>query len=123
MLRDFLDRFGFDYEFVAASDRYNSGAFDDALRLVLERFDAIMDIMLPTLRAERQATYSPVLPISEKSGIVLQVPVEVVDAQNGIVRFEDEGETVEQCVFGGRPSCSGRSTGRCAGSRSGSTTR
>jgi len=102
MLRDFLDRFGFDYEFVAASDRYNAGGFDDALRLVLERFDAIMDIMLPTLRAERQATYSPVLPISEKSGIVLQVPVEVVDTQNGIVRFNDEGETVEQSVFGGR---------------------
>jgi len=102
MLRDFLDRFGFDYEFVAASDRYNAGAFDDALRLVLERFDPIMQIMLPSLRAERQATYSPVLPISETSGIVLQVPVEVVDAQNGIVRFEDEGETVEQCVFGGK---------------------
>ena len=96
MLRDFLDRFGFDYEFVAASERYNSGAFDDALRLVLERYQAIMDIMLPTLRAERQATYSPVLPISEKSGAVLQVPVEVVDAANGIVRFEDEGDTVEQ---------------------------
>ena len=105
MLRDFLDRFGFDYEFVAASDRYNSGAFDDALRLVLERFDAIQEIMLPTLRAERQATYSPVLPISAKSGAVLQVPIEVVDAQNGIVRFDDEGETVEQCVFGGQAKC------------------
>ena len=106
MLRAFLDRFGFDYEYVAASDRYNSGAFDDALRLVLERFDAIMEIMLPTLRAERQATYSPVLPISEKTGVVLQVPVEVVDAQNGVVRFDDTsvpgGETVEQCVFGGK---------------------
>jgi lysyl-tRNA synthetase, class I len=102
MLRDFLDRFGFEYEFVAASDRYNSGGFDDALRLVLERFDAIMEIMLPTLRAERQATYSPVLPISEKSGVVLQVPVEVVDVQNGVIRFEDQGETVEQSVFGGK---------------------
>ncbi|MBT2134213.1 lysine--tRNA ligase [Croceibacterium sp. LX-88] len=102
MLRDFLDRFGFEYEFVAASDRYNSGAFDAPLVRVLETFDAIMDIMLPTLRAERQKTYSPVLPISEKSGVVLQVPVQVVDAANGIVRFEDEGETVEQCVFGGK---------------------
>ncbi|KRA83744.1 lysine--tRNA ligase [Altererythrobacter sp. Root672] len=102
MLRDFLDRFGFEYEFVAASDRYNSGAFDAPLVRVLETFDAIMDIMLPTLRAERQKTYSPVLPISEKSGVVLQVPVTVVDAANGIVRFEDEGETVEQCVFGGK---------------------
>src|SRR5690606_34146272 len=78
MLRDFLDRFGFDYEFVAASDRYNSGAFDPALARVLECYGAIMDIMLPTLREERRKTYSPVLPISEKSGIVLQVPVEVV---------------------------------------------
>ena len=102
MLRDFLDRCGFDYEFVAASERYNSGAFDKALVRVLETYPAIMDIMLPTLREERAATYSPVLPISEKSGVVLQVPVTVVDAANGIVRFDDEGETVEQTIFGGR---------------------
>ena len=101
MLREFLDRFGFDYEFVSASDRYNSGAFDDALRNVLRNYGAIMDVMLPTLRAERQATYSPVLPVSPVSGVVLQVPVEVVDADAGIVRFEDEGKVVEQSVFGG----------------------
>ena len=77
------------------------GKFDDALRNVLRKYQAIMDIMLPTLRAERQATYSPVLPISQKSGIVLQVPVEVVDAEAGIVRFEDEGETVEQSILSG----------------------
>ncbi|HEX9805475.1 MAG TPA: lysine--tRNA ligase, partial [Alteraurantiacibacter sp.] len=102
MLRDFLDRFGFDYEFVAASDRYNSGAFDEGLRAVLRNFEAILDIMLPTLREERRQTYSPVLPISEKSGAVLQVPIEVVDPEMGIVRFQDEGDTVEQCVLGGR---------------------
>jgi len=101
MLREFLDRFGFDYEFVAASDRYNSGAFDDALKNVLRNYEAIMEIMLPTLREERRKTYSPVLPISAKSGHVLQVPVEVVDAEAGIVRFEDEGETVEQSILGG----------------------
>ena len=100
-LREFLDRFGFDYEFVSSSERYNSGAFDEALRSVLRNYAAIMDIMLPTLRAERQATYSPILPISGKSGTVLQVPVEVVDANIGTIRFEDEGETVEQSIFGG----------------------
>ena len=105
MLRDFLDRYGFDYEFVAASDRYNSGVFDGALVRVLEAFDAIMDIMLPTLRAERQKTYSPILPISPRSGNVLQVPIEVVDAANGMIRFEDEGETLEQTVFGGQAKC------------------
>ena len=102
MLREFLDRFGFDYEFVSASDRYNCGAFDDALRQVLRKNQAILDIMLPTLREERRQTYSPVLPVSPTSGRVLQVPVEVVDAEAGLVRFTDEdGTTVEQSALGG----------------------
>ena len=102
MLRDFLDRFGFEYEFVSASERYNSGGFDEALRQVLRRNQAILDIMLPTLREERRKTYSPILPISPTTGAVLQVPVEVVDAEAGIVRFTDEdGSTVEQSALGG----------------------
>jgi len=102
MLRVFLDQFGFDYDFVSSTERYCSGAFDEALKNVLSHYQAIMDIMLPTLRKERAATYSPVLPISAKSGIVLQVPVEVVDAGAGLVRFEDEGETVTQSILGGQ---------------------
>ncbi|NML92757.1 lysine--tRNA ligase [Novosphingobium olei] len=102
MLRDFLDRFGFDYEFVSASDRYNSGAFDDALRNVLRHFDDIMGIMLPTLREERRRTYSPVLPVSPSTGEVLQVPIEVIDAEAGLVRFTDaDGTIVEQSILGG----------------------
>ena len=101
MLREFLDRFGFEYEFVSATERYKSGAFDEALKNVLRHYQDIMDIMLPTLRAERQATYSPVLPVSAKSGIVLQVPLTVVDAEAGLVRFEDEGETIEHCILSG----------------------
>jgi len=103
MLREFLDRFGFDYEFVAASDRYNSGEFDDALKNVLRNFDAIMGVMLPTLREERRATYSPVLPVSPATGVVLQVPVEVVDADAGMIRFTDsDGSVVEQSILGGQ---------------------
>ena len=102
MLREFLDRFGFEYEFMSASDRYNSGAFDDALRQVLRKNGAILDIMLPTLREERRKTYSPVLPISPTTGAVLQVPVEVVDAEAGTIRFTDEdGSVVEQSALGG----------------------
>ena len=89
-LRDFLDRFGFDYEFVSATDRYSSGAFDEALRNVLRSNQAILDIMLPTLREERRQTYSPILPISPSTGAVLQVPVDVVDAEAGTIRFVDE---------------------------------
>ncbi|MGN6269107.1 MAG: lysine--tRNA ligase [Sphingomonas sp.] len=101
MLRAFLDRFGFDYEFASSTDYYASGRFDDALRNVLRHFDAIMDVMLPTLRAERRATYSPVLPVSPKSGVVLQVPVEVVDAEAGTIAFVDDGERIVQSALGG----------------------
>lgn len=98
----FLDRYGFDYEFASSTDFYTSGRFDAQLVAVLRHYDAIMQVMLPTLRGERQATYSPVLPISPVSGIVLQVPIEVVDAEAGIVAFVDEGERVEQSILGGR---------------------
>jgi lysyl-tRNA synthetase class 1 len=102
MLREFLDRFGFQYEFISAASQYESGAFDDALRNVLRNYDAIMGVMLPTLRKERAATYSPILPISEKTGIVLQVPVEVIDADAGLIRFEDGGDMVTQSILGGK---------------------
>jgi lysyl-tRNA synthetase, class I len=102
MLRAFLDQFGFDYEFVSAADRYNAGAFDEALKNVLRHYQAIMDVMLPTLRAERAATYSPILPISEKSGVVLQVPIEVIDANAGLIAFDDGDDRVTQSILGGK---------------------
>jgi lysyl-tRNA synthetase class 1 len=103
LLRQFLDRFGFDYEFLASSDCYGSGRFDETLRQVLRRYGAILDVMLPTLREERRATYSPVLPISAATGKVLQVPVEVVDAEAGLVRYTDPatGAPVEQSILSG----------------------
>jgi lysyl-tRNA synthetase, class I len=102
MLRNFLDRFGFDYEFISSSALYEGGTFDEALKNVLRHYQGIMDIMIPTLRKERAATYSPVLPISEKSGIVLQVPIEVIDAEAGLIRFADDGDMVTQSVLGGK---------------------
>ncbi len=101
-LRAFLDRFGFDYEFVSSTERYESGAFDAALRGVLRQHQAILDIMLPTLREERRRTYAPLLPVSGRTGVVLQVPIEVIDAEAGLVRFVEDGRTVEQGIFGGQ---------------------
>ena len=102
-LRSFLDQYGFDYEFVSATEQYRAGRFDEGIRGVLRHHDAIQAVMLPTLRAERRATYSPVLPISPRSGRILQVPVEVVDAEAGTIAFidEDGGRTV-QTALGGR---------------------
>ena len=103
LLRQFLDSFGFDYEFLASSDCYSSGRFDETLKAVLRKYDAIMDVMLPTLREERRKTYSPVLPISQVTGKVLQVPVEVVDPEAGTIRYEDPaaGGKVEQSILSG----------------------
>ena len=90
MLRRFLDTFGFDYEFISATDFYKSGQFDDTLRLAAERYDAIMEIMLASLREERQQTYSCFLPIHPETGRVLYVPIKHVDAAEGTVTFDDE---------------------------------
>ena len=73
--------FGFEYEFLSSTDCYKSGRFDATLLTVLERFDAVMEIMLPSLREERAQTYSPFLPISPRTGIVLQVPILERDAE------------------------------------------
>jgi len=103
LLRQFLDRFGFDYEFLASSDCYRSGRFDEALRQVLRRYQAILDVMLPTLGEERRRTYSPILPISPVTGKVLQVPVQVVDPEAGLVRYTDPatGDEAEQSILSG----------------------
>ncbi len=103
-LRAFLDRFGFEYEFMSSTDCYMSGRFDSALLKVLERFDAVMNIMLPSLREERAQTYSPFLPISPTTGIVLQVPILAHDAKAGTITYEDPDtkEQVTTLVTGGR---------------------
>jgi lysyl-tRNA synthetase class 1 len=103
LLRQFLDRFGFDYEFLSSTECYASGRFDETLRQVLRNYGAIMDIMLPTLREERRRTYSPVLPVSRVNGKVLQVTIEVADPEAGLIRYvePETGETVEQSILSG----------------------
>jgi lysyl-tRNA synthetase, class I len=101
-LRAFLDRFGFDYEFQSATECYRSGRFDAALLTVLAHYDEVMRVIVPTLGKERQATYSPFLPLCPKTGRVLQVPVVAHDAAAGTVVYRDEdGATNEVPVTGG----------------------
>ncbi|MGR3434615.1 MAG: lysine--tRNA ligase [Shimia sp.] len=90
MLRRFLDRFGFEYEFVSARDFYRSGRFDAVLRRAAERYDDVMKVMLRSLREERAETYSIFLPIHPETGRVLYVPMKHVDAAEGTVTFDDE---------------------------------
>src|SRR4026207_2514770 len=94
-LRAFLDHFGFQYEFPSSTECDKSGGFDKALLAVLERFEAVMKIMLPSLREERAQTYSPFLPICPRTGVVLQVPIVAHDVKGGTVSYDDP-ETKER---------------------------
>ena len=101
-LNAFLDSYGFEYEFISSTDYYRDGHFDEMLLTALERFDKILDIMLPTLGEERRATYSPFLPVSPKTGHVLQVPTLERNVAKGTIVYEEpDGERVEVPVTGG----------------------
>ena len=106
-LRQFLDAFGFEYEFLSATECYKAGLFDETLMKMLAAYDKVMDIILPTLGPDRRSTYSPFLPISPTSGKVLQVPMIERDAKAGTVVYvdPDTGERVKTTVTGGAVKC------------------
>ena len=106
-LMTFLDSFGFDYEFASATKYYSSGRFDETLLKLLEVYDDVMNIILPTLGPDRRATYSPFLPICPRTGIVLQVPMIERNVEAGTVTYEDPetGERIETLVTGGKVKC------------------
>lgn len=91
-LREFLDSFGFEYQFVSATECYKSGLFNDILLKILHHSQSVLDIMLPSLREERASTYSPFLPIV--NGRVLQVPV--VEYRDESIVFRDEDGTLHE---------------------------
>jgi lysyl-tRNA synthetase, class I len=102
-LQAFLDGFGFEYEFLSSTECYRSGRFDATLLDILAHYDAVIDVILPTLGPERRATYSPFLPIDPESGIVLQVPIVARDTAAGTVSYvrPESNETVTVPVTGG----------------------
>jgi lysyl-tRNA synthetase, class I len=106
-LRSFLDSFGFEYEFLSSTECYKAGRFDETLLRMLEAYDKVMEIILPTLGPDRRATYSPFLPVSPASGKVLQVPVEKRNLKKGTITFTDPetGKKVELPVTGGHVKC------------------
>lgn len=105
-LQAFLDQYGFEYEFYSSTDCYKSGQFDSTLIKICQRYDKVINVILPTLGEERRQTYSPFLPICPETGVVLQVPVEIIDADKGIIAFESEsGTRYERPVTGGNAKC------------------
>ena len=102
-LRSFLDEFKFDYNFVSSTEQYKSGLFDNTIIEILQNYEKILEIILPTLRKERKSTYSPFLPISKESGNVLQIQIdEYRPKSNSIIYIEPKNnKKVEVLVTGG----------------------
>ena len=101
MLKTFLDNFNFKYNFKSSTSLYNSGFFNSALQIILENYDDIMNIILPTLGRERQKTYSPFLPICPETGQVLEIPVKKIDKDKSRIIFDNDGTELEKSILDG----------------------
>tara|TARA_Y100000590_G_scaffold264505_1_gene297192 strand:- start:759 stop:2321 length:1563 start_codon:yes stop_codon:yes gene_type:complete len=101
MLKKFLNEFNFKYIFKSSSELYKSGFFNPTLKLILEKYKDIMDIILPTIGKERQKTYSPFLPICPETGVVLEIPVLEINKESSKIIFDNKGKKLESSIFDG----------------------
>ena len=101
MLKKFLDNFNFNYIFKSSTDLYKSGFFNSSLQIILENYEGIMNIILPTLGKERQKTYSPFLPICPETGKVLEIPVKKIIKENSKIIFDHNGKELEISILDG----------------------
>ena len=101
MLKEFLNKFNFDFKFKSSTENYKKGIFNNTLMRVLEKYDEIMNIILPTLREERRKSYSPFLPLCPISGKVLEVPLVSMDKKTGKVIFKNGDDKIETDIFNG----------------------
>ena len=101
MLKIFLDKFNFKYNFKSSTSLYKSGFFNSTLQIILENYQGIMDIIIPTLGKERQKTYSPFLPICPETGVVLEIPVLEIIKEKSKIIFDNNGKKLEASILDG----------------------
>jgi lysyl-tRNA synthetase class 1 len=101
MLKKFLDKFNFTYNFKSSTELYKSGFFNSSLQVILENYEGIMNIILPTLGKERQKTYSPFLPICPETGHVLEIPIKEINIKDSKIIFDNNGKELEKSIFNG----------------------
>ena len=102
MLKEFLNKFNFKFIFKSSTENYKKGIFNSSLMRVLEKYDEIMNIILPTLREERRKTYCPFLPICPETGRVLEIPMSSMDKRTGAIVFDNKGKKVETSILNGK---------------------
>ena len=101
MLKKFLNEFNFTYSFKSSTELYKNGFFNETLKLILNKYQEIMNIIIPTLGVERQKTYSPFLPICPDTGVVLEIPVLEIDEKNSKIVFDNFGKKLETSILNG----------------------
>ena len=101
MLIDFLNKFKFKFTFKSSTENYKKGIFNNSIIRTLEKYDDIMNIILPTLRTERRKTYSPFLPICPQTGKVLEIPVLEINRKNNKIIFDNNGKKIEVSILDG----------------------
>ena len=101
MLKTFLNNFNFNYTFKSSTSLYKSGFFNSSLKKILENYDGIMNIIIPTLGKERQKTYCPFLPICPETGHVLEIPVKEINKDKSIIIFDNKGKELESSILDG----------------------
>ena len=101
MLREFLKKFNFKFIFKSSTENYRKGVFNNSLSRVLEKYEEIMNVILPTLREERRKTYCPFLPICPITGVVLEIPLLSMDKKSGKIIFDNKGEKLEVDILNG----------------------
>ncbi len=101
MLQQFLKKFNFEFSFKSSTQNYKDGTFNESLKRVAEKYEEIMDIILPTLRSERRKTYSPFLPLCPDTGKVLEIPILNLDKKTGKITFNNKGRKIETSIFDG----------------------
>ena len=101
LLIDFLNKFNFKFIFKSSTENYKKGVFNDGIIRVLEKYDEVMNLILPTLRSERRKTYSPLLPICPDTGKVLEIPIKEIDKKNNKVVFDNNGKNMKLDILNG----------------------
>ena len=101
MLKQFLKKFNFEFSFKSSTENYKNGTFNESLKKVAEKYEDIINIILPTLRSERRKTYSPFLPLCPESGKVLEIPMINLDKKTGKIIFDNSGKKIETSIYDG----------------------
>ena len=108
-LREFLDAYGFEYDFQSSKEAYERGDFDEGLGILLKKVEEVRDVILPTMREENRQHWSPFFPICPNCKSVYATRVTEYHPDRQTLEFvcDIETESYKGCGEGGEISVLG----------------